>query len=81
MNKIYELSWLWKSLGIALAAAAVAVALAEKARQKSSRYYRHSGICNSRYNCHTAFKRPHADLKNGLYFLSALVVFVRLFFV
>lgn len=27
MNKIYELSWLWKSLGIALAAA-VAVALA-----------------------------------------------------
>ena len=28
MNKIYELSWLWKSLGIALAAAAVAVALA-----------------------------------------------------
>ena len=27
MNKIYELSWLWKSLGIALAAAAVAVAL------------------------------------------------------
>lgn len=28
MHKIYELSWLWKSLGIALAAAAVAVALA-----------------------------------------------------
>lgn len=28
MNKIYELSCLWKSLGIALAAAAVAVALA-----------------------------------------------------
>lgn len=28
MNKIYELSWLWKSLGIALAAEAVAVALA-----------------------------------------------------
>lgn len=39
MNKIYELSWLWKSLGIALAAAAVAVALAAlicRAAKKSS---------------------------------------------
>ena len=34
MNKIYELSWLWKSLGIALAAAAVAVALQRKSSAK-----------------------------------------------
>lgn len=73
MNKIYELSWLWKSLGIALAAAAVAVALAalicraakKKLGKKAAVII---GICDSRYNCHTAFKRPHADLKNRVIF-------------
>ena len=27
MNKIYELSWLWKSLGIALATAAIIITM------------------------------------------------------
>ena len=65
MKILYELSWLWETLGIALVAAVVCMACAdwqgseEEARQKGVGGRKGSGICGRDSGCHS--DRPDTD--------------------
>ena len=65
MKILYELSWLWETLGIALAAAAVCVCRTdlqggkEEAQQKRVGSHRSCGVCGRYFGGH--FDRPDTD--------------------
>ena len=64
MKILYELSWLWETLGIALVAAAVCVACAtliceEEVQQKGVGSHRGCGICGRDSGDHS--DRPDTD--------------------
>ena len=65
MKILYELSWLWETLGIALLAAAVCVACAdlqsceEEPRQKGVSGHRGCGVCGRDSGGHS--DRPDTD--------------------